>query len=277
MADCEPANHDGPAKDRPRHPLRRHRLYRAPCRRVDGARRISARSSRALCGRVDRVGCRVGAFAPIDSAPTWQVAEVGDQGSVNALLASPADVLVSTVGPFTHLGAPAITAAINAGASYVDSTGEPPFIREVFEHYDSKAQVTGARLLTAFGYDYVPGNLAGALALQQARSMGAVPTRVEIGYFVGGESFGISSGTKASAAAIMLAPSFAFHHGGISTERSARSTSSFEVDGKTLAGLSVGGSEHFALPDLTIQCKMLGSIWGGPAKPPGWQVQQAVL
>lgn len=234
---------------------------------------LAGRSAAALTELV----AELAPFAPIDSAPTWQVAEVGDQGSVNALLASPADVLVSTVGPFTHLGAPAITAAINAGASYVDSTGEPPFIREVFEHYDSKAQVTGARLLTAFGYDYVPGNLAGALALQQARSMGAVPTRVEIGYFVGGESFGISSGTKASAAAIMLAPSFAFHHGGISTERSARSTSSFEVDGKTLAGLSVGGSEHFALPDLTIQCKMLGSIWGGPAKPPGWQVQQAVL
>lgn len=224
---------------------------------------LAGRSAAALTELV----AELAPFAPIDSAPTWQVAEVGDQGSVNALLASPADVLVSTVGPFTHLGAPAITAAINAGASYVDSTGEPPFIREVFEHYDSKAQVTGGRLLTAFGYDYVPGNLAGALALQQARSMGAVPTRVEIGYFVGGESFGISSGTKASAAAIMLAPSFAFHHGGISTERSARSTSSFEVDGKTLAGLSVGGSEHFALPrfDHSVQDVGVYLGWAGKA------------
>ncbi|MDA3021490.1 MAG: saccharopine dehydrogenase NADP-binding domain-containing protein [Actinomycetota bacterium] len=206
-------------------------------------------------------------FAPINAAPTWQVAEAGDQGSVNALLASPADVLVSTVGPFTRLGAPAITAAINAGASYVDSTGEPPFIREVFQTYGAQAQATGARLLTAFGYDYVPGNLAGALALQAARARGAVPTRVEIGYFVGGESFGMSSGTKASAAAIMLAPSFAFHHGAVITERSARSTSIFNVEGQPLAGLSVGGSEHFALSrfDQSVQNVDVYLGWAGKA------------
>ncbi|MSO27878.1 MAG: saccharopine dehydrogenase [Candidatus Nanopelagicales bacterium] len=206
-------------------------------------------------------------FAPINAAPTWQVAEIGDQGSVNALLTTPDDVLVSTVGPFTRLGASAITAAINAGASYVDSTGEPPFIREVFQTYGAQAHATGARLLTAFGYDYVPGNLAGALALQSARATGAVPTRVEIGYFVGGESFGISSGTKASVAAIMLAPSFAFHHGGIITERSARSTSHFNVDGKTLAGLSVGGSEHFALPRFDQSVRDVGVYlgWAGKA------------
>jgi short subunit dehydrogenase-like uncharacterized protein len=206
-------------------------------------------------------------FAPLDAAPTWQVADVSDQQSVDALLTGPQDVLVSTVGPFTQLGAPAITAAIRAGANYVDSTGESPFIREVFEKYGAQAAVTGARLLTAFGYDFVPGNLAGALALKEARANGAVPTRVEIGYFVGGDSFGMSSGTKASAAAIALSPSFAFHHGGIITQRSARSTSTFQVEGKTLAGLSVGGSEHFALPRLDQSLQDVGVYlgWAGKA------------
>jgi short subunit dehydrogenase-like uncharacterized protein len=206
-------------------------------------------------------------FAPLDAAPTWQVADVSDQQSVDALLVGAQDVLVSTVGPFTQLGAPAITAAIRAGANYVDSTGESPFIREVFEKYGAQAAVTGARLLTAFGYDFVPGNLAGALALKEARANGAVPTRVEIGYFVGGDSFGMSSGTKASAAAIALSPSFAFHHGGIITQRSARSTSTFQVEGKTLAGLSVGGSEHFALPRLDQSLQDVGVYlgWAGKA------------
>ena len=206
-------------------------------------------------------------YAPLDAAPTWQVADVSDQQSVDALLTGPQDVLVTTVGPFTQLGAPAITAAIRAGASYVDSTGESPFIREVFEKYGAQAEVTGARLLTAFGYDFVPGNLAGALALQQARAKGAVPTRVEIGYFVGGDSFGMSSGTKASAAAIMLAPSFAFSRGRINTERTARSTSTFQVDGKALDGLSVGGSEHFALPRLDQSLQDVGVYlgWAGKA------------
>jgi hypothetical protein len=64
-----------------------------------------------------------------------------------------------------------------------------------------------------------------------------------------------------------LSPSFAFHHGGIITERSARSTSTFQVDGKTLAGLSVGGTEHFALPRLDQSLQDVGVYlgWAGKA------------
>ncbi|MGH3949681.1 MAG: hypothetical protein ACRDSE_11230, partial [Pseudonocardiaceae bacterium] len=57
-------------------------------------------------------------------------------------------------------------AAIDGSAWYVDSTGEPPFIRTVFEHYGPHATVAG--LIPAFGYDFVPGNLAAALALAEA-------------------------------------------------------------------------------------------------------------
>lgn len=39
------------------------------------------------------------------------------------------DVLVSTAGPFMKVGRPVVAAAVDAGAVYLDSTGEPPFIR----------------------------------------------------------------------------------------------------------------------------------------------------
>src|SRR6266852_7451026 len=78
------------------------------------------------------------------------------------------DVLVSTAGPFMKVGRPVVAAAVDAGAVYLDSSGEPPFIRQVFEEFGPRAERTGAVLLTAFGYDYVPGNLAGALALEAA-------------------------------------------------------------------------------------------------------------
>ena len=78
------------------------------------------------------------------------------------------DVLVSTVGPFARWGEPAVQAAIAAGAHYLDSTGEGSFIREVFERFGPGAQAAGCGLVTAFGYDWVPGNLAGALALRDA-------------------------------------------------------------------------------------------------------------
>ena len=52
-----------------------------------------------------------------------------------AALLERGDVLVSTVGPFVRWGEPAVRAAIAAGAHYLDSTGEPPFVRTVFERH----------------------------------------------------------------------------------------------------------------------------------------------
>jgi short subunit dehydrogenase-like uncharacterized protein len=158
------------------------------------------------------------------------------------------DVLVSTAGPFMKVGRAAAAAAVDAGAVYLDSSGEPPFIRQVFEEFGPRAERTGAVLLTAFGYDYVPGNLAGALALQAA---GPAATRVRVGYFVRGNiGRGTSAGTRASVASVLLEPGYAFRGGRIVGERSAAHVMSFEIDGKRRQAFSIGSSEHFALPRL---------------------------
>ena len=156
----------------------------------------------------------VAGLGPIDAPPTWRTADVTDPASVRALVTSADDVLVTTVGPFTRLGRAAVEAAIEQGCGYVDSTGEPPFIRAVFEEYGPRAEASGARLLTAFGYDYVPGNLAAAHALADARAAGRIPVAVEIGYFIDG-TFAISSGTRASAAVMAAATPFALRNGRI--------------------------------------------------------------
>lgn len=148
------------------------------------------------------------------------------------------DVLVSAAGPFMKIGRPAVAAAVNAGAIYLDSSGEPPFIRQVFEEFGPRAERTGAVLLTAFGYDYVPGNLAGALALQAA---GPAPTRVRVGYFVPGNiRKGTSAGTRASVAGVLLEAGYAFRGGRIVTERPAAHVTSFEIDGKKRQAFSIG-------------------------------------
>src|SRR5262245_20911752 len=81
------------------------------------------------------------------------VADVADRASVAALV-EPGDVIVATVGPFARHGDPAVEAAIAAGAMYLDSTGEPAFIRRVFERFGGDAERAGAALVTAFGYDW---------------------------------------------------------------------------------------------------------------------------
>ncbi len=207
-----------------------------------------------LAGRrhdaVVRLADRLAPLAPRPSTePGIAVADAGDPTSVRRLIESPDDVLVSTVGPFVEWGDAAVEAAVDAGAAYLDSTGEPPFIRRIFEVFGPRAAASGARLITAFGYDYVPGNLAGALALRRCRRADRPATRLDIGYFIEG-AFGISSGTRASAAGVLLAPSYA-RRGGTLIERRSTGGRTREFDlgrGRTWKGLPVAGSEHLALP-----------------------------
>jgi short subunit dehydrogenase-like uncharacterized protein len=174
-------------------------------------------------------------------------ADVSDPASVRALVER-GDVLVTTVGPFARWGDPALDAAIDAGAHYVDSTGEPPFVRKVFEEAGPRAASTGSLLLTAMGYDWVPGNLTGALALADA---GDAATAVRIGYFTrggGGAMDAFSGGTLASAAGSLLEPGFHYREGRLVTERGARKVHEFDFNGRRKPGISVGTSEAFSLP-----------------------------
>jgi short subunit dehydrogenase-like uncharacterized protein len=190
------------------------------------------------------------------------VADVSDPASVRSLL-EPGDVMLATVGPFARFGDPAAEAAIDAGANYLDSTGEPAFIRRVFEEFGPRAAASGASLVTAFGYDWVPGNLAAALALREA---GESATRVDIGYFTTGGAVGMSGGTRASLAGALVEPGFVWRDG-IHTERGARRVRSFDVAGKTRQAISVASSEHFTLPRLHPGLREVNAYlgWFGPA------------
>jgi short subunit dehydrogenase-like uncharacterized protein len=210
------------------------------------ARALAARGARpVLAGRTE---ARVRALAEELGGLEWAVADVERPESVRALVER-GDVLVSTVGPFARWGRPAVEAATAAGAHYLDSTGEGVFVREVFERDGPAAQSAGCGLLTAFGYDWVPGNLAGALALRDA---GPDAVRVEIGYFApGGGASAASSGTRASAAGIMLEPSFAWRGARIVTERGSKRVRTFALrEGRSARAVSVGGSEHYTLPRI---------------------------
>jgi len=161
-------------------------------------------------------------------------------------LAEAGDVLLTTVGPFKRRGEPALRAALAAPATYLDSTGEPAFIRRVFDEFDAPARRAGATLMPAMGYDFVPGTLAGALALEEA---GKGAARVDIGYYaIGGGAGALSRGTRASLAGVAFDVGFAFRGGRRQVVRSAERVRDFEVDGTRRPAVSVGGAEHFTLP-----------------------------
>ncbi|MQA14901.1 MAG: NAD(P)H-binding protein [Pseudonocardiaceae bacterium] len=197
---------------------------------------LAGRSPRRLAPLAQRLG-------DLETA----TADATDAASVRALVTE-GDVLVSTVGPFVQLGEAALAAAVEAGATYLDSTGEPPFIRRVFEEFGPLAERTGASLLTAFGNDYVPGNLAGALALQLA---GEQAHRVEVAYYLtgGGRSQVFSRGTLASLAGVATEQVFTWRDG-ISAEPAGLRMRTFPVAGRERPALTIGSSEHYTLPRL---------------------------
>lgn len=156
------------------------------------------------------------------------------------------DVLITTVGPFERFGFPVARAAADAGAHYIDSSGEVGFVRALYERHHERARETGAVMLPAFGYDYVPGLLAGALALRQA---GADARSVDIGYFATGPiRRGISKGTRATMRDGMTLPSARWHHHRLVDERTASRVRRFTVRGRRKSAFLVSGTEVLFLP-----------------------------
>src|SRR3954463_8696969 len=82
---------------------------------------LAARNAQALEALSSELG---GGF----ETAVADVSGAGGTESVRALVER-GDVLLSPVGPFVRYGEPALRAAVDAGAHYLDSTGEGPFIR----------------------------------------------------------------------------------------------------------------------------------------------------
>ena len=167
-------------------------------------------------------------------------------------------MLLSTVGPFVRWGDPPVEAAIRKGAHYLDSNGEPPFNRRIFDRHGPRAAGAGVGLLTAFGWESVLGNLAGALALREA---GEAAVRVDTGYFYTG-LIRFSPGTRASLSGAMVLPSFAFRDGAIRTVRGGDRYRTMPVDGRQRPGVAVGATEHFTLPRSFPQLREVNAYLG---------------
>jgi hypothetical protein len=77
----------------------------------------------------------------------------------------------------------------------------------------------------------------------------------------------MSGGTQASAAGSLIEPGFAWREGRVATERGARRIARFEVEGRGRQAVSVGSSEHFALPRFHPGLREVDVYlgWFGPA------------
>lgn len=108
------------------------------------------------------------------AARDWPVlvADAADEASLADLAASTTAV-VTTVGPYLRYGLPLARACAEAGTHYADLTGEVLFVRRLADEVHRTALTTGARIVTACGYDSVPSDLAVLVLHERAERGGA--------------------------------------------------------------------------------------------------------
>jgi short subunit dehydrogenase-like uncharacterized protein len=142
----------------------------------------------------------------LDGGVATRAVALDDEAGLRALLADAAAV-IACAGPFVRHGEPVVRAAAATGTHYVDTTGEQPFMLLVRDRYDAPARSSGAALVPAMGFDYVPGDLLAHLTAQ-----GVEPLR-ELVLAYAPRHLQPTRGTLRSALGMVAAPSVVYRDG----------------------------------------------------------------
>lgn len=128
----------------------------------------------------------------LGGSPRVVAVGLDDAAGLRELL-EPAAAVINCAGPFTICGDAVVEAAVATATHYVDTTGEQPFIRRVFDRHGPAAEGRGTALLSGMGFDYAPGDMLAALT---AEGLSAID-ELTIAYSLRG--FGPTRGTALSA------------------------------------------------------------------------------
>ncbi len=85
-------------------------------------------------------------------------ADSGDRESLENMTGQ-AVILINTAGPFNWYGEAVVQACVQKGTHYLDITGEPAFVHNVFSKYHQKAQEAGICIVNCCGFDSIPADL----------------------------------------------------------------------------------------------------------------------
>jgi trans-enoyl reductase len=123
---------------------------------------LARRESRARIALAGRSRERLRAVREMlgPTARDWPliVADASEPSTLEAM-ATRAQVVLTTVGPYTRYGLPLVTACAKAGTDYADLTGELMFCRNSIDLSHKQAADTGARIVLSCGFDSIPSDL----------------------------------------------------------------------------------------------------------------------
>jgi len=107
------------------------------------------------------------------------VADASDAASLKAMAEQTMSV-ITTVGPYQLYGEELLAACVATGTDYFDLCGEPIWMRQMIEKYETAAKESGARIVFSCGFDSVPFELGTFFVQEEAkRVFGAPAARVK--------------------------------------------------------------------------------------------------
>jgi short subunit dehydrogenase-like uncharacterized protein len=163
-----------------------------------------------------------------------------------------AQVVIDTAGPFSEIGEPVLRAALAAGAHFLDTSGEQPYLRQMQEQLSATARDRRLAVVNGHAFEFALGCCAGALAADSAGL-----TRVDLFYRVAAR--GLSQGTKRSIARVLGAPQLVEH-------RAGRLQPMGWLHGdRALVALAIPGGEALQLPRthpalISTRTHLVGSV-----------------
>lgn len=153
--------------------------------------------------------------------------------------------VASCAGPFLHLGTAAIEAALSVRAHYLDTSGEQAFARLVYDRFDGPAARQGVALLTSFGFDYVPGDLAARIAAEGLEPLSEAVAAYSVSRFAS------SAGTRRTVGHVMGQPQVAYVNGTLVRSRFGATTRRVRFPSGESRVIEWGATEPLTVPRHT--------------------------
>jgi short subunit dehydrogenase-like uncharacterized protein len=179
----------------------------------------------------------------LPSHPEVRVADAGDRDSLMRAFGGMRAV-VSTVGPFRRWGMPVVTAAVDLGIHYVDTTGEQGFQMQVYEELHRRAISTGSTVVTGAAYEFTFSYLGAAVLHERSGPL------LTMSSYYQADGFHPTIGTARTALAMLGDELVAFRDGRLvplPTEPSAREVR-FPGEKESQWAIVIPGGDAVMLP-----------------------------
>lgn len=195
--------------------------------------------------KVDSLVREAGAAGPARRIEGAEV-DVKDHSSLARAIRS-GDVVINCAGPFSELGEPVVARCVEAGASYVDTTGEQPWMREMRERYHEAASSAGVAVVNGMAFEWALGDCAAALLGRRLAAGGSALRSLDVIYAWGGSAS--SRGTRRTALRIMGTRGWELVRGGWRRRPPASSKRTVAVGGRGLrTAVTFGAGEVVTVP-----------------------------